>query len=163
MSPVPPLTADCCLFLDLDGTLLDLRDDPATIRADPALLALLRSIAARRLGGALAIISGRPIADLDACFEPLRFAAAGIHGVERRGADGAATMLPVDAGKLRATVRQAAGGHGGHADVTAGRQGRKPGIALAPRAAGCGRRCAAWRRIRCSGWARHSACWKATA
>jgi trehalose 6-phosphate phosphatase len=105
MSPVPPLTADCCLFLDLDGTLLDLRDDPATIRADPGLLALLQ-YCNTRLGGALAVISGRPIADLDACFEPLRFAAAGIHGVERRGADGAATMLPVDAGKLRASVRQ---------------------------------------------------------
>lgn len=105
MSPVPPLTADCCLFLDLDGTLLDLRDDPATIRADPALLALLQECSAR-LGGALAIISGRPIADLDACFEPLHFPAAGIHGVERRGADGAATMLPVDAGRLRTTVRE---------------------------------------------------------
>jgi trehalose 6-phosphate phosphatase len=105
MSPAPPLTTDCCLFLDLDGTLLALRDDPATIRADPVLLALLQDCRAR-LGGALAIISGRPIADLDACFAPLHLAAAGIHGVERRGADGAATMLPVETGKLREVARQ---------------------------------------------------------
>ncbi len=58
MHPVPPLTNDCCLFLDLDGTLLHLRDDPATIRADAALLALLEACAAR-LDGALAIISGQ--------------------------------------------------------------------------------------------------------
>lgn len=106
MHSVPPLTNDCCLFLDLDGTLLHLRDDPATIRADAALLALLENCAAR-LGGALAIISGRPIADLDACFEPLRFAAAGIHGVERRGADGTTTTLRVtQSDKLRNAATQ---------------------------------------------------------
>jgi trehalose 6-phosphate phosphatase len=107
MSTVPPLAADDCLFLDLDGTLLDLRDDPATIRADAALLALLRRSTAH-LGGALAIISGRPIADLDACFEPLRLAAAGIHGVERRGADGATTVLSTDDAKLRDAARRLA-------------------------------------------------------
>jgi trehalose 6-phosphate phosphatase len=107
MNSVPALSADSCLFLDLDGTLLALRDDPTSIRADAALLALLRACAAR-LGGALAIISGRPIADLDACFEPLRFAAAGIHGLERRGADGLITRLPVDTVKLHGTARQLA-------------------------------------------------------
>lgn len=107
MSTIPPLAADNSLFLDLDGTLLDLRDDPATIRADTALLTLLAACAAR-LGGALAIISGRPIADLDACFEPLRFAAAGIHGAQRRSADGVTTMLPADAAQLRRVMRQLA-------------------------------------------------------
>ncbi len=48
---VPPLAAGNCLFLDLDGTLLALRDDPATIPADAALLALLES-SATYLGGA---------------------------------------------------------------------------------------------------------------
>jgi trehalose 6-phosphate phosphatase len=105
MSPVPTLAADSCLFLDLDGTLLDLRDDPATIRADAALLELLTACAAH-LGGALAIISGRPIADLDACFEPRRFAAAGIHGVERRSAAGVMTALPVDEARLHDVAAQ---------------------------------------------------------
>ncbi len=102
---LPTLANDSCLFLDLDGTLLDLRDDPASIRADAALLALLAACAAR-LDGALAIISGRPIADLDACFEPLRFAAAGIHGVQRRRADGVVSALTVDTGKLHAAATQ---------------------------------------------------------
>ncbi len=105
MNPLPTLANDSCLFLDLDGTLLDLRDDPASIRADAALLALLAACS-RRLDGALAIISGRPIADLDACFDPLRFAAAGIHGVQRRRADGAVSALPVNAGKLREAAAQ---------------------------------------------------------
>lgn len=108
MSTAPPLNADNCLFLDLDGTLLDLRDDPATIHADVALLALLNDCV-QRLGGALAVISGRPIADLDLCFEPLRLAAAGIHGLERRSADGTTAVLPSNVAKLRgAALRLAA-------------------------------------------------------
>jgi trehalose 6-phosphate phosphatase len=107
MRKAPSLAADNCLFLDLDGTLLDLRDDPATIRADAALLALLTDCAAR-VEGALAIISGRPIADLDACFEPTRFAAAGIHGLEWRGADGVVHSMPSDPAPLRAAARRLA-------------------------------------------------------
>jgi trehalose 6-phosphate phosphatase len=107
-SPPSLLATDDCLFLDLDGTLLHLRDDPATIPADAALLRLLEHCAAR-LGGALAIISGRPIADLDACFEPLRFAVAGIHGAERRRADGTTiTALAAHAAALRSAAQQLA-------------------------------------------------------
>ncbi len=103
----PPLAADNCLFLDLDGTLLALRDDPASIPADAALLALLQETTTY-LGGALAIISGRPIADLDACFAPLHLAAAGIHGLQRRSADGATTNLLVDTSTLRGAAWQVA-------------------------------------------------------
>jgi trehalose 6-phosphate phosphatase len=103
----PPLAAGHCLFLDLDGTLLALRDDPAPIPADTALLALLQATS-NYLGGALAIISGRPIAGLDACFAPLRLAAAGIHGLERRSADGASTRMPVDISALRGAAWQVA-------------------------------------------------------
>jgi len=107
MSPAPPLATDNCLFLDLDGTLLDLRDDPASIRADSALLALLADCS-QRLDGALAIISGRPITDLDMCFEPLQFAAAGVHGVEHRGADGVTTTLAADKERLHRVARRLA-------------------------------------------------------
>ncbi|HTQ36839.1 MAG TPA: trehalose-phosphatase [Steroidobacteraceae bacterium] len=103
MKPAPPLAADNCLFLDLDGTLLDLRADPAAIHVDARLQQLL-SHCATRLDGALAIISGRPIADLDASFAPLRFAAAGIHGLEWRGTDGVTVAPPAPAGELRAMV-----------------------------------------------------------
>jgi trehalose 6-phosphate phosphatase len=105
MDTAPPLTAENCLFLDLDGTLLALRDDPATIHADAELLALMQGCA-KRVGGALAVVSGRPISDIDACFAPLRFAAAGIHGVERRGVDGATTVLPCGDAQLRDVARR---------------------------------------------------------
>jgi trehalose 6-phosphate phosphatase len=83
----PPLRADAALFLDVDGTLLELTNDPAATRADAPILALLSAVA-ERLQGALALVSGRSIARLDELFAPLRLPAAGQHGIERRGADG---------------------------------------------------------------------------
>lgn len=71
------------LFLDFDGTLVDiaLKPDAVTVRPEiPPLLAALRE----RLGGALAIVSGRPIGVLDAFLRPYRFDAAGLHGAEQR-------------------------------------------------------------------------------
>jgi trehalose 6-phosphate phosphatase len=83
--PAPPLLSDdCALFLDVDGCLLDFHDDPASVRAEPPLVARLDAIA-RRLGGALALVSGRSIASLDRMFAPAAFAAGGLHGLERRG------------------------------------------------------------------------------
>lgn len=107
MTAAPPLAAGDCVFLDLDGTLLHLRDDPAPIRADAALLDLLASCAAY-LGGALAVVSGRTIADLDTSFAPLHLPAAGIHGLQHRGADGVTTTLPVDTAPLHAAARRLA-------------------------------------------------------
>lgn len=86
-SAPPALRADAALFLDVDGTLLDLTNDPAATRADAHMVALLSEIA-ERLHGALALVSGRSIARLDDLFAPLRLAVAGQHGIERRGADG---------------------------------------------------------------------------
>ena len=71
------------LFLDLDGTLMEFRDDPAAVRADSELRSAVANCS-ERLGGALALISGRSIADLDVSFSPHRFPAAGLHGLERR-------------------------------------------------------------------------------
>jgi len=86
LSP-PPLRADVALFLDVDGTLLDLMDDHAATRADSGLKNLLSAVAAR-LDGALALVSGRSLQRIDELFAPLRLPAAGQHGIERRGADG---------------------------------------------------------------------------
>ena len=71
------------LFLDVDGTLLDLAERPDEVTVPPG---LVQTIAAARLkaGGALALVSGRPIADLDRLFAPLRLCAAGVHGAELR-------------------------------------------------------------------------------
>ncbi|WP_062014129.1 trehalose-phosphatase [Aureimonas sp. AU4] len=73
------------LFLDFDGTLVELRDDPQAVAIDAAELDRLVELQSR-LSGALAVLSGRRIADLDRFLAPLRFAAAGVHGLERREA-----------------------------------------------------------------------------
>jgi trehalose 6-phosphate phosphatase len=86
-APPLPATRDCCLFLDVDGTLLHIATRPDLVEVDPPLLELLRSLE-RRCDGALALISGRPIVELDEMFEPLFLAIAGVHGCERRDAQG---------------------------------------------------------------------------
>jgi trehalose 6-phosphate phosphatase len=84
---MPPPSLTWCLFLDVDGTLIDLTDTPLESFADAELKTLLGEVA-DRLGGALALVSGRTIDYLDALFSPLRLPAAGLHGVERRKASG---------------------------------------------------------------------------
>lgn len=84
---VPAPTHSWALFLDVDGTLLDIAPGPRLVRVEPMLPSLLYRLAGR-FGGCLALVSGRSIATLDAMFNPFRFPAAGIHGVERRDARG---------------------------------------------------------------------------
>src|SRR5882672_497981 len=71
------------LFLDVDGTLLDIAAAPELVVVPAELSATLTHLA-DLLGGALALVSGRPIAQLDALFAPLRLPAAGEHGAEIR-------------------------------------------------------------------------------
>jgi trehalose 6-phosphate phosphatase len=85
--PVPSLEPRQALFLDLDGTLVEFRDDPVAVHADSALRDVVAACSVR-LGGALALVSGRRIADLDVSLAPHRFPAAGLHGLERRDAAG---------------------------------------------------------------------------
>jgi trehalose 6-phosphate phosphatase len=91
-SPPIVLAADMALFLDVDGTLLDIAPTPAAVRVPDDLGATLGRIA-ERLGGALAIVSGRPIAMLDRLFPDLACAAAGQHGAELRLPSGATELL----------------------------------------------------------------------
>ena len=83
----PTLNAHCALFLDIDGTLLDLASTPDRVRVDAQIRALLPALA-QRLGGAVALITGRAIADADRLFHGLALPVAGQHGLERRAADG---------------------------------------------------------------------------
>jgi trehalose 6-phosphate phosphatase len=81
------LPSQWCLFLDVDGTLLELAARPADVHVDESLhelLARLESV----LHGAIALVSGRPIVQLDRLFAPRRWPAAGLHGLERRDASG---------------------------------------------------------------------------
>jgi trehalose 6-phosphate phosphatase len=82
--PRPPAPADdWALFLDVDGCLLDFADAPDAVTVPHALRATLDAVA-RRLQGALALVSGRSLASIDALFAPLDLPASGLHGVERR-------------------------------------------------------------------------------
>ena len=71
------------LFLDVDGTLIDFAPRPGDVVVPDGLVDDLAS-AERRLGGALALLSGRTIDDLDRLFAPLRLRIGGIHGAEIR-------------------------------------------------------------------------------
>lgn len=93
MDPGYPDRRDA-LFFDLDGTLVDIAERPDAItvpREVPVLLARLNGM----LGGALAVVSGRPLAEIDHHLRPLKLCAAGVHGAERRGADGRVLHLVV--------------------------------------------------------------------
>lgn len=86
-SQAPAVSHDFSLFLDVDGTLVELQETPAEVVVGAPLKALLTQVS-QRLQGAVALVSGRSIETLDALFEPLVFPAAGLHGVERRSASG---------------------------------------------------------------------------
>jgi trehalose 6-phosphate phosphatase len=96
---------DYALFLDFDGTLVDIVDRPDAVMVDPALPDVLTRLQ-ERLGGALAIVSGRPIAFLDERFAPCRFDVAGLHGLEHRLAGELYLCDPDDHPQLRSMVER---------------------------------------------------------
>jgi len=75
------------LFLDVDGTLLHIAARPDAVRVTPPLREMLDSLHASN-AGALALVSGRRLADIDQLFAPLHLPAAGLHGLERRDSHG---------------------------------------------------------------------------
>jgi trehalose 6-phosphate phosphatase len=78
---------DWALFLDLDGTLLDVAASPDSVQVPKHLIETLAVLRAR-LGGALAILSGRSLRIIDRLLHPLLLAAAGEHGAVVRLPDG---------------------------------------------------------------------------
>lgn len=97
LPPPPPLpqTGRAALFLDFDGTLVDIADSPDSVRVAPGLPALVTALA-RRLEGRLAIVSGRSLSALQHFLGPLDVAMAGSHGGEFR-ASGSAAVEPLAA------------------------------------------------------------------
>lgn len=86
LSPPPArLPNGAALFLDLDGTLLELRDDPEDVVAGAGLRTLLEGLG-ERLEGRVAIVSGRSLDQLDRILGPVaqRLACSGSHGAEHR-------------------------------------------------------------------------------
>jgi len=101
----PPPAAHWALFLDIDGTLLTHAETPDAVYVDDALRALLERLQ-RFCGGALALVSGRAVDDVDALFEPLVLPVAGQHGVERRDLSGRLHRLPFPEAHLRQVAQR---------------------------------------------------------
>lgn len=84
---LPVWRDDWALFLDVDGTILEIAATPDAVRV-PAHAVSAIAAAYRRLSGAVALVSGRSLPDLDRLFAPLELPAAGSHGAQRRTATG---------------------------------------------------------------------------
>lgn len=82
MTP-PTLTIESALFLDFDGTLVDLADTPDEVRLQPELLPLLAALRSL-LGGAVAVITGRRLQSIDPWLGSLSLTGSGLHGAQLR-------------------------------------------------------------------------------
>ncbi|MDP5008229.1 MAG: trehalose-phosphatase [Glaciimonas sp.] len=92
------------LFLDFDNTLVDFAALPSKVVLPVDLISILKQLQLAA-NGALAIISGRPLAQIDHFLAPLVFPVAGVHGAERRSASGCVIQLPVpDIERLHAAL-----------------------------------------------------------
>src|ERR1700730_12093394 len=85
--PVPgaliPHLGECALLLDIDGTLLDFAPTPREVWVPPGLAKTMNRLL-ERSSGALALVSGRSLNDIDLIFAPAEFPAVGGHGAEMR-------------------------------------------------------------------------------
>ena len=79
----PLLPGHAALYLDFDGTLAEIAQSPEHVVVDESLPSLLASLAGK-LDGALAILTGRRLAAIDALIAPVTLAGAGLHGAELR-------------------------------------------------------------------------------
>jgi trehalose 6-phosphate phosphatase len=84
---MPPVGDNTALFLDIDGTLLDLARTPDRVKVPRDLIKALERLT-QHLSGALAFVSGRSLESIDRLFAPFKPAAIGAHGGEIRGAGG---------------------------------------------------------------------------
>lgn len=97
MTDIPrPVAHGSALFFDFDGTLVDLAPRPDDIVVPADLPDRLRRLA-EGFDGAVALVSGRPIEQIDHWLRPLRLPVAGVHGSERRAHDGRMTRLAAPA------------------------------------------------------------------
>ncbi len=115
LRPPPALTDDYALFLDIDGTLAEFAAAPQQVRIDQKLIEAL-PILRMRHGGALALVTGRAITDVDRMFPELDVPVAGQHGCERRDAQGTMHLHASNSGillQLRALFAAFAARHPG--------------------------------------------------
>jgi len=96
---VPAPDPSWAFFFDIDGTLADLAPTPSEVRLEHDLHALIRDLH-HASGGALALISGRSIENVDSIFGMPRLPVAGVHGLERRNAAGHVSRHDATSAKL---------------------------------------------------------------
>jgi trehalose 6-phosphate phosphatase len=92
------------IFLDVDGTLVEIADRPDSVRLEADTLRLLEALSVRT-GRALAVVSGRDIAAVDRLLHPLVLPAAGVHGLQRRDAGGRLHKTRLDSLELEEAVK----------------------------------------------------------
>lgn len=116
LPPPPPLclAGRTALFLDFDGTLVEIADRPDEVIVPDTVPRLIETLA-RRLEGRLALVSGRSLAVLETLLGPMEVAMAGSHGGEFRPAGVAtahslAAPLPDDVVKHLSGFAEANGG-----------------------------------------------------
>ena len=98
---LPEPCPDWALFLDFDGCIVDIAPTPEAVDVPDCLPSLLVALRAA-LGGAVAIVSGRPIEQIDGFLGAAVPAVAGLHGLERRTADGRIVRPPAASNELQA-------------------------------------------------------------
>ena len=111
--PLPEPRSDWAYFFDIDGTLVDISPTPWEVKVERDLIELIKRLH-HSTGGALALISGRSIDDIDSIFHGERLPVAGQHGVERRDASGRISLHAIDEQALtasRARLRDAVLSH----------------------------------------------------
>jgi trehalose 6-phosphate phosphatase len=103
--PPPPADNGWAYFLDVDGTLIAIADTPDAVHVDRALLRLLGQLY-QECGGAVALISGRAIRDLEGHLGVPHLPVAGQHGLERRDAAGRVHARAAPAAARAGMVRE---------------------------------------------------------
>jgi trehalose 6-phosphate phosphatase len=112
---LPAPVRDWAYFFDIDGTLVDLGPSPDAVSLDHGLRRLIARLH-QAAGGAVALISGRGLSDIDRLFPEVRLPAAGQHGIERRTYEGHVSRhaFPSDElARARAELALAVGDHPG--------------------------------------------------
>ena len=99
------------LLLDVDGTLIDIAPSPNEVHVADDLRDSLARLS-RLTGGALALVSGRPIVDLDVLFAPFKLPAVGGHGAELRVREVISSAAPLPQDLRRQLAKAATPGSG---------------------------------------------------
>lgn len=111
MRKLPPIEPCLALFLDFDGTLTEIAPRPDAVRIDPKLVPALQRLT-EWLGGALAVVTGRSLPDIDRFLAPLQPVLAAEHGAHLRYADGRQQSAAApDLGSVEQAARRLAATH----------------------------------------------------